>query len=162
MEKGNFPRKRKVARVTPLYKDGTRDSMENYRPISVLSVLSKLLEKHVARGYMDYMVQNGLLYHLQSAFRKDHNTETALIKFTDQILFNLDRVEVTGLVFVDFKKAFDVVDHQLLLKKLKLYRAGDVALSLCPISRNAPNSLFLMDRHPSAWKSSKACHRGRF
>ena len=75
----------------------------------------------------------GLLYHLQSAFcilhSEDHNIETALIKVTDQILFNLDCGEVTGLVFVDFKKAFDIVDHQLLLKKLKLYRTGDVALT---------------------------------
>ena len=77
---------------------------------------------------MDYMVQNGLLHNLQSAFREGYSTETALIKLTDQILFSLDQDEVTGLVFVDFKKAFDVVDHRLLLRKLELYRFSDAAL----------------------------------
>ena len=85
LEKGYFPRKWKVARVTPLYKDGAQDSRDNYRPISVLSVLSKLLEKHVSRSFMDYMMQNGLIYNLQSAFREGYSTETALIKLTDQI-----------------------------------------------------------------------------
>ena len=92
-------------------------------------MLSKLLEKHVAHAYMDYLVQNGLIYRLQSAFRIAHSTETALINLKDQILYSLDRDEVTELVFVDFKKAFDVVDHSLLLKKFELYRASDTALS---------------------------------
>ena len=77
----------------------------------MLSILSKLLEKQVARVYMKYLMQNRLFYHLQSAFREGHSTETALIKITDEILFNLDSDEVTALVFVDFKKAFDVADH---------------------------------------------------
>ena len=63
----------------------------------VLSILSKLLEKHVARAYMKYVMQKGIFYHLQSAFREGHSKETALIKITDQILFNLDSDEVTAL-----------------------------------------------------------------
>ena len=98
--KGRFPSKWKVARVTPLHKDGVRDCRDNYRPISVLSVLSKLLEKHVASHLMNYMVQNDLLYKLQSAFRDNHSTESALIHLTDQILFNLDQDEVTGMVLL--------------------------------------------------------------
>ena len=78
---------------------------------------------------MSYLVKNGLLYKLQSAFRKGYSTESALIKLTDQILFNMDNDEVTAMIFVDFRKAFDVVDHQLLLTKLKLYRVSDSALS---------------------------------
>jgi hypothetical protein len=80
LERGYFPRKWK-ARVTPLYKDGAQDSRDNYRLISVLSVLSNLLEKYVARSFMDYMVR--LIYNLQSAFREGYSTETALIKLTD-------------------------------------------------------------------------------
>ena len=129
LEEGCFPRKWKVARVTPLHKDDVRDNKDNYRPISVLSVLSKLIEKHVARSLMNYLVQNGLLYHLQSAFREGYSTESALINLTDKILFNLDQNEVTGMVFVDFRKAFDVIDHHVLLKKLELYRVSDVAVS---------------------------------
>ena len=87
MVKGYFPSKWKIACYS-LHKDGPRDCKDNYRP--VLSVLSKLLEKHVAQAYMDYLVQNGLIYHLQSAFRKAHSTEMALINLTDQILHSLD------------------------------------------------------------------------
>ena len=129
LEVGCFPSKWKIARVTPLHKDGARDNRDNYRPISVLSVLSKLLEKHVARSFMDYLLQNGLLYEMQSAFHQGHSTESALISLTDQILLSLDQDKVTGMVFVDFRKAFDVVDHQLLMTKLRLYRVSDSALS---------------------------------
>ena len=83
----------------------------------------------MAGSFMDYLVINGLLYDLQSAFRVEHSTESALIKLTDQILFDLDQDKVTGMVSVDFKKAFDLVDHQLLLRKLRLYRLSDSALS---------------------------------
>ena len=78
---------------------------------------------------MDYLVKTGLLYELQSAFRAGHSTESALISLTDQILFNLDEDKLSGMVFVDFRKAFDVVDHQLLLTKLRLYRVSDPSLS---------------------------------
>ena len=123
-----FPTAWKMARVTPLYKDGERDQSNNYRPISVLSVLSKILEKHVAKSLMNYLVNNNLLYELQSAFREGHSTESALIKLTDQILSNMDQDNVTGVLFIDFKKAFDIVDHQIMLKKLKLYRASESTL----------------------------------
>ena len=104
--KGFFPNKWKVARVSPLFKDGAHDIRGNYRPISVLPVFSKLLEKHVAGFFMDYLARNDLLYDLQSAFREGHSTESALIKLTDQILFDLDQDKVTGMVSVDFKKSF--------------------------------------------------------
>ena len=70
-------------------------------------------------------MKTGLLYELQSAFRTGYSTESALISLTDQILFNLDEDKLSGMVFVDFRKAFDVVDHQLLLMKLHLYRVSD-------------------------------------
>ena len=100
-----------------------------FRPISVLSILSKVCEKHVAASFMDYLVKTGLLYELQSAFRAGYFTESDLISLTDQILFNLDEDKLSGMVFVDFRKAFDVVDHQLLLTKLRLYRVSDPSLS---------------------------------
>ncbi len=83
----------------------------------------------MAGSLMDYLSKNGLLYDLQSAFREGHSTESALIKLTDQILFDLDQDKITGMVSVDFKKAFDLVNHQLLLTKLCLYRLSDPALS---------------------------------
>ena len=126
---GCFPTKWKLARVTPLFKDGAQDCRDNYRPISLLSILSKVCEKHVATSFMDYLVETGLLYELQSVFRAGHSTESALISVTDHILFNLDEEKLSGMVFVDFRKAFYVVDHQLLLTKLCLYRMSDPSLS---------------------------------
>ena len=116
-------------RVTPLLKDGAQDCRDNFRPISVLSILSKVCEKHVAASFMDYLVKTGLLYELQPAFHAGHSTESAVISLTDQILFNLDEDKLFGMVFEDFRKAFDVVDHQLLLTKLRLYRVSDPSLS---------------------------------
>lgn len=124
IESNTFPDNWKTAQVIPLYKNGARNDTNNYRPISILPALSKVLEKHVARSLFDYLRTNNLIYKLQSAFRPGHSTETALIKLTDEILFNMDRDEVTGLVFIDFKKAFDIIDHELLLKKLSAYGAS--------------------------------------
>ena len=86
----------------------------------MLPVLYKIIEKHVANS-LKYLQENNLLYKLQSAFRSGHYTETALIRITDEILFKMDNDEVTGLVFVDFRKAFDVINHNLLLKTLYIY-----------------------------------------
>ena len=123
--KGTFPSKWKVARITPLDKDGAHDSRDNYRPISLLSVLSKVMEKHVATSFVNYLVHSELLYDLQSASCHGHLTESALIKLTNKILFSLNRDEVTEMIFVDFGKGFYVVNHQPLLSKLRLYRASD-------------------------------------
>lgn len=74
---------------------------------------------------MNYLAHSELLYDLQSAFCEGHSTESALIKLTNKILFSLDRDEVTGMIFVDFGKAFYVVNHQPLLSNLRLYNASD-------------------------------------
>ena len=119
----SLPNHWKKAKVTPLHKGGARNDVNSYRSISVLLILSKILEKHVASSLSVFLRDNNLLYELQSAFRSGHSTETALIRLTDQILKNTDNDEVTGLVFIDFRKAFDVIDHELLLTKLFIYGA---------------------------------------
>ena len=80
----------------------------------------KSFQKHVASSLSVFLRDNNL-YELQSALRSGHSSETALIRLTDQILKKMDNDEVTGLVFIDFRKAFDVIDHELLLKKLFIY-----------------------------------------
>ena len=125
---GCIPSTWKTAQVTPLFKNGSREDTSNYRPISVLPVLSKILERHVATSLCNHLHNYDLLYNLQSAFRPNHSTETALIKLTDELLFDMDNDRVTGLAFVDFRKAFDVINHELLLKKLSIYGANDLSL----------------------------------
>ena len=107
IEQQTFPTKWQVGKVTPIYKgQGNRDDKNNYRLITVLPILSKLLEKHIC-----------LLHRFQSGFRKFNSTETALIRLVDQLLFDLDKNRASGLVFIDYKKAFDLIDHGLLLEK---------------------------------------------
>ena len=86
-------------------------------------------KKHVANSLHKFLRDNNLIYNLQSAFRTWHSTETPLIRLTDEILLNMDKDEVTGLVFVDFRKAFDTIDHKLLLRKLSIYGASVSAVS---------------------------------
>ena len=86
-----FPDRWKVAQVNPLCKAGARNDTNNYRPISILPVFSKILEKHVAKSCSKFFGDNNLIYKLQSPFRTGHSTETALIRLTDEILLNMIR-----------------------------------------------------------------------
>ena len=85
----------------------------------MLPILSKLLKKHICDHLCDFLEENAPLHRFQSGFRKFHSTETALIRLVDQLLFDLDKNRASGLVFIDYKKAFDLIDHGLLLEKLK-------------------------------------------
>ena len=116
-----FPSILKQARVIPIFKSGDKEDPGNYRPISILPTLSKIIEKHVAKQCLDYLEQFNLLHREQSGFRKSHSCHTALIKLTDTLYKELDNGNLTGIVFIDFKKAFDLVDQDILLKKLQIY-----------------------------------------
>ncbi|PFX21450.1 RNA-directed DNA polymerase from mobile element jockey [Stylophora pistillata] len=131
MSTGKFPTRWKTAKVTPLFKGGALSDPSNYRPISVLPVLSKIIERHMYNSLYAFLTEQNLIYSRQSGFRKHHSTETALIKIVDELLFNLDRNKVSGLVLVDYAKAFDMVDHELLLKKLEVYGVKNQELNWC-------------------------------
>lgn len=124
-----FPNKWKEAKVSPLYKNGAHDDVNNYRPISVLPILSKILEKHVHDSLSIYLNKHNLLCKTQSGFRSHHSCETALVNMTDKWLHAMDSGKIIGIVLVDFRKAFDLVDHQILLSKLKLYGIDNKTLS---------------------------------
>ncbi|MEW8547257.1 MAG: reverse transcriptase family protein [Candidatus Thiodiazotropha sp.] len=116
-----FPNKWKEAKVSPLYKNGSHDDVNNYRPISILPILSKVLEKHVHECLSNFLHEHNLLHKTQSGFRSHHSCETALIHMIDSWLDAMDNGNMVGVVLVDFQKAFDLVDHQILLSKLELY-----------------------------------------
>jgi hypothetical protein len=115
---GCVPSEWKEARVIPLFKSGESDNMDNYRPVSILPVVSKILERAVHIQLYKFMVDNNLLSPYQSGFRKRHSTETACISLTDSIRRGMDQGMLTGSVFIDLRKALDTVNHDLLLKKL--------------------------------------------
>ena len=121
----SVPKIWKTAKVTPIYKSGSKNDADNYRPISILPNLSKLIEKHVHDSFMSYLTKHLLLHPNQSGFRQKHSCETALISLTDKWLQALDQGKIIGSVFVDFRKAFDMVDHEILLKKLKIYQCDE-------------------------------------
>ena len=115
---GIVPEDWKMARVTPVFKGGDRDELTNYRPISVLPLVSKLLERAVNEQLSTFLNRNELLVTEQSGFRPHHSTQTVVLDVTDHILNNIDNGKVTGAILLDLKKAFDTVDHEILLSKL--------------------------------------------
>ena len=94
----------------------------------MLPVLSKLIEKHVTKHLFGYLNKYDILHKSQSGFRKHHSCNTALIKLVDTWLKCIDKGEVIGAIFFDLKKAFDIVNHNVLLKKLQVYKFDSIAL----------------------------------
>ena len=117
---GDVPENMKVARVSPLLKKPSLDSehLQNYRPVSNLSFLSKLLEKVVAFKLQSYMDTHGLNDPTQSAYRTGHSTETALARVQNDLLCTIDKHGVAILVLLDLSAAFDTVDHNVLLDRM--------------------------------------------
>ena len=116
-----FPKYFKEAVVIPLHKKGDFGDPKNYRPISILSSLSKPLEKHIFNYLNNHLTNYSLLHVNQSGFRFKHSCETALIKINEMWLDNINNNRLNGSIFVDFKQAFDTIDHRILLKKLSFY-----------------------------------------
>ena len=104
--------------MIPLYKKDDNKLFGNYRPISLLSSISKIFERVAFNQLYDYFTSNGLLYESQYGFRKLHSTELAALEFTDRISQELDAKKIPFSIFLDLSKAFDTLDHNVLLSKL--------------------------------------------
>ena len=118
---GKYPDKLKEAKVIPIYKKGDRKDPENYRPISLLPCFNKIFEKLIDKRLRDFLEVNNILYEHQFGFRKGHSTTLALIEATNNLHKHLDNNEYVLGLFLDLKKAFDTVDHNILLEKLENY-----------------------------------------
>ena len=128
-EQGIFPDEMKTARVIPIFKSGNKTDFNNYRPISLLSQFSKILEKLFTTRLDSFLAKNDVLYRSQYGFQKNRSTSTAVIELLEEISNNIEQKNVTAGIFIDLKKAFDTVNHDILISKLEHYGLRGVAKS---------------------------------
>ena len=126
---GIFPNKMKTAKVIPIYKSGDKQLLTNYRPISLLSQFSKILEKLFVERLDSFIEKHQLLSNNQYGFRTNRSTSMAVVELVENISKAIDNNKYTVGVFIDLKKAFDTIDHETLFKKMQRYGIRGLALS---------------------------------
>ena len=125
---GIYPSDWKLAKVTPIFKTGSKTDLNDYRPISVIPAVAKIFEKIVYDQLYNYLNVNHLLTSCQSGFRSLHSTLTALLETSNNWCVNVDKGLLNGVIFIDLKKAFDTIDHEIILQKLAKYGVDQDAM----------------------------------
>jgi len=125
---GIVPIALKMAKVIPIFKQGNKEEVANYRPISILPYCSKILEKVMYERLYSYATKMNILYPQQHGFQSGHSTSMALLGMQDRVSHAIDANEFSLGIFFDLAKAFDTVDHTILLKKLENYGIRDTPL----------------------------------
>uniref|UniRef100_A0A3B5QAJ9 Reverse transcriptase domain-containing protein n=1 Tax=Xiphophorus maculatus TaxID=8083 RepID=A0A3B5QAJ9_XIPMA len=126
---GTFPNAMKIAKVIPLFKSGDKNIISNYRPVSLLCQFSKILEKVFSKRLDNFIEKQNILTDCQYGFREKRSTSMALMALTEEIIDNMDKKKCAIGVFLDLKKAFDTINHDMLLKKLERYGIRGVPLN---------------------------------
>jgi retron-type reverse transcriptase len=129
IESGIFPDKFKTSRIVPIFKQGDPSVCDNYRPIALVNTFSKILEKMVATDLYNHLDLNKLLYKHQYGFQRKMSTEHNLLQVTNFIGEALNNGEWAVGIFLDLKKAFDTVQHDILLRKLERFGINGVSLA---------------------------------
>ena len=150
---GEYPDLLKVAKVLPIFKKGDQTLCSNYRPISVLSCINKILEKIIYKRIYEFLEKQNILYEFQYGFRKGHSTEHALIEIVDKIKLAMDNNELTCGIFLDLSKAFDTVNHETLIYKLDHYGIRGPANNLLKSYLSNRKQFVKIGKHKSKLKN---------
>ena len=116
-----FPSIFKVAKLITIYKKGNTFDETKYRPNSILPLVSLIIERHVILHFKTFLEANDLLYSRQSGFREIHSCQTSLIRIIDDWITAIDNNQIVGTLMLDLSKAFDLVNHSIILTKLEAY-----------------------------------------
>jgi len=130
LNSGVFPDLLKIAKVLPVYKKEDKHSLSNYRPISILPAISKIFEKIIFNQLHTFFHVNKLYNKNQYGFRESHSTEHAALELVDRVITQLDNSKLPLAIFIDLSKAFDTINHEILLHKLNHYGIRNTSLSL--------------------------------
>ena len=118
---GSVPEVFKVSRITPIYKSGSPTELGNYRPIAVISPFSKIFERMIYDQLLFYLEKHNILFNYQFGFRKGYSTEYAILETIENLKTAIDENRITCGIFLDFSKAFDTINHNILLAKMNKY-----------------------------------------
>ena len=140
---GKFPDSCKVAKLKPIYEKGSLTEVSNYRPLSLLPLISKVIEKVIHDQTSAFLNFRNVLYNYQSGFRKKHSTDFCLSFLNDKILKGFDQGLITGMILIDLQKAFGTIDHDILLQKL--YAIGFSKHSVNWFRSYPTNRIFLVN-----------------
>lgn len=121
IDSGRYPQCLKIAKVVPIFKSGDPSKPDNYRPISTLSVFNKIFEKLLMNRMVNFLERHNVIYNLQYGFRNGSSTTVAITELVDSIINDIDSKKHVGALFLDLKKAFDTLNHDILLAKLDRY-----------------------------------------
>jgi len=127
---GIFPTKLKETKVIPIFKAGDSTLVNNYRPISILNSFSKIFKKIIAMRLLNFLNKNEIFHPEQFGFREAHSNSSALIELNEFITQAINNNEIPISIFIDLKKAFDSLNHEILLTKLEYLGIRDTALEL--------------------------------
>ena len=153
IREGTYPQSLKCAQVVPIYKGGPKDLCTNYRPISLLSPINKIFEKLIYSRLYTYLEKNSMLSSHQYGFRMGLSTTLAIYDMQENILENLEKGFITCTIFCDLSKAFDTIDHDVLLWRLNNFLEYEVYLSKCWLAtcKDDSSTLSLMAVHQLLW-----------